>query len=152
ILPKDLDCDPWLFNVQNATINLKTGELRPHRKCDFITKLAPVWFDPEAACPRWYAALKTMFPKDDVLIKFLCRLCGISLTGTVHEQKLPILFGAGDNGKSTYCKTLLGVVGPDYGTIAPPGLLMTKQHEAHPTDRASLFGMRLVIEMETEEG
>jgi hypothetical protein len=29
-LIENYDQDPWLFNVQNGTINLKTGELRPH--------------------------------------------------------------------------------------------------------------------------
>jgi len=42
ISPEDLDRDPWLFNVRNGTIELQTGELRDHRKEDFITKLAPL--------------------------------------------------------------------------------------------------------------
>jgi putative DNA primase/helicase len=42
ILPDALDADPWVFNVRNGTINLKTGELREHRRTDYITKLALV--------------------------------------------------------------------------------------------------------------
>ena len=39
----DTDADPWLFNCQNGTIDLRTGELLEHRREDLITKLAPVW-------------------------------------------------------------------------------------------------------------
>ena len=42
VMPDEFDVDPWLFNVLRGTINLKTGELRPHRREDLITKLAPV--------------------------------------------------------------------------------------------------------------
>ena len=35
------DFDPWLLNVLNGTIDLRTGELRPHQRDDMITMLAP---------------------------------------------------------------------------------------------------------------
>jgi putative DNA primase/helicase len=41
----DLDINPWLLNVENGTVNLKTGELLPHRKEDMITKHAKVRYD-----------------------------------------------------------------------------------------------------------
>jgi len=46
ITPDELDRDPWLLNVANGTIDLRTGVLRAHRREDFITKLCPVEFDP----------------------------------------------------------------------------------------------------------
>jgi putative DNA primase/helicase len=53
ILPDDLDKDPWLLNCENGTIDLRTGQIREHRKADFITHLCPVAYDPSAPCPRW---------------------------------------------------------------------------------------------------
>jgi len=53
IQPEQLDTDRWLLNVRNGTIDLKTGALRAHDQGDYITKLAPVEFHPEAACPAW---------------------------------------------------------------------------------------------------
>jgi len=45
------DRDAWLFNCANGTIELKTGKLREHQREDFITKISPVTYDPEArAC------------------------------------------------------------------------------------------------------
>src|SRR5918995_1648258 len=51
ISPDELDADPWLLNVKNGTIDLRTGELREHRREDLITKLAPVDYDPDAPAP-----------------------------------------------------------------------------------------------------
>ena len=48
ITPAQLDTHPWLFNVQNGTIDLRSGQLQPHRREDLITKLAAVEYDPEA--------------------------------------------------------------------------------------------------------
>ena len=41
VVPRELDQHPWLLNVQNGTIDLRTGKLRPHRREDLITALAP---------------------------------------------------------------------------------------------------------------
>ena len=38
ILPNELDRDPWLLNCENGTWDLRTGQLRPHRQSDHITK------------------------------------------------------------------------------------------------------------------
>ena len=39
---EDFDANPNLFNVENGTLDLETGELRPHSRDDQITKLARV--------------------------------------------------------------------------------------------------------------
>src|SRR5215217_3304465 len=46
IRPSEFDANPWLLNCKNGTIDLRTGELRKHRRSDLITKLAPVEYDP----------------------------------------------------------------------------------------------------------
>ncbi len=42
------DSDPWLFNCDNGTIDLRTGELKPHNPDDLLTHYSPVRFDPDA--------------------------------------------------------------------------------------------------------
>jgi putative DNA primase/helicase len=49
----NLDADPWLLNVENGTIDLRTGELREHRAEDLITKIVRVKYDKNADCPIW---------------------------------------------------------------------------------------------------
>jgi putative DNA primase/helicase len=51
VSPEELDTDPMLLNVENGTIELRNGALRPHRPEDLITKLAPVEFNPAAQAP-----------------------------------------------------------------------------------------------------
>ncbi len=152
VLPDALDADPWLLNVLNGTLDLKTGELRPHRREDLITALAPVEYLPDALCPIWEATLHRIFGGNERLIQFWQRLCGRCLTADVSEQILPILHGSGANGKSTILTVLLEILGPDYAMMAPPGLLVVKHGDSHPTERASLFGKRLVVDVESAEG
>jgi putative DNA primase/helicase len=61
------------------------------------------------------------------------------------------LYGNGANGKSTFILTLLAMLG-DYAGQAVSELLMQKNHEQHPTERADLLGKRLVATIETDEG
>lgn len=49
----NLDSDQWLLNVQNGTLNLKTGQLGEHRREALITNLASVEYDKKALCPVW---------------------------------------------------------------------------------------------------
>lgn len=147
-----LDSDPLLLNVQNGTIDLRTGKLREHRRDDFLTKLAPVAFDSAATCPRWKEFLRRIFDGNKDLIGYMQRLVGYCLTGQTEEHILPFLYGMGANGKSTLVETGLKVLGSDYSMKAPPDLLMAKRGESHPTERADLFGKRLVACIETEDG
>jgi putative DNA primase/helicase len=156
ILHEQLDRDRWLFNCPNGTIDLRTGKLREHRREDLITKLCPTEFHPNAPCPAWERFLESIFPDEDrkpdrELIEFIQRLLGYCLTGDVSEQILAIFWGIGSNGKSTLLGTVLAVMGSDYAMRANTSLLMQGKNE-HATEIAQLFGMRLVMASESEEG
>jgi putative DNA primase/helicase len=146
-----LDADPFLFNVQNGTIDLRAGRLREHQREDFITKLAPVEYHPDATCPIWDRALLRWMGGNGDLVTYLQRVVGYGLTGDVGEQCLWFFHGTGANGKSTFLGTALAMLG-DYAMQAVSDLLLVKNHEAHPTERADLFGKRFVATIETEEG
>jgi putative DNA primase/helicase len=152
ILPDDMDRDRFLLNVKNGTIDLRIGKLRPHQREDLITRLAPVKFLPGDKCSTWLRVLNEIFAGDSGLIRFWKMLCGICLTGDVSNQILPVLYGAGANGKTTILTVLLEILGPDYAIVAPPGLLTVKAGERHPTELADLFNKRLVVDSETAEG
>lgn len=149
VRPDRLDADPWLMNVGNGTIELRTGELREHGRGDLITKLAPGEYDPAAEAPTWQAVLERLLPSAE-LQRFFQRFVGYCLTGDTSEQVLVFLHGLGANGKSTIINALLDVLG-DYGRQAAPELLTVKSN-AHPTELADLKGARLVASVEVEEG
>lgn len=150
ILPSALDTDPWLLNVQNGTIDLRTGKLRPHNRADLITKLATVTHDDNADCLLWRAFLSRIIP-DESLRSYVRRLAGYCLTGAIREHVLPICWGTGANGKSTLLDVLLALVG-DYGHKAPSDLLLAARDDTHPTAMAGLHGKRLVACVETGDG
>ena len=151
VLPDQFDRDKWLLNLDNGTLDLRTGERREHRREDLITKLAPVPYNPEAKAPLFENFLNDIFAGSQDLIRFVQRGIGYALTGDTSEQCLFIPWGGGDNGKSTLVETILSLVG-DYGMFTPPETLLAKRHDGIPNDLARLRGARFGAAVETEEG
>jgi putative DNA primase/helicase len=83
---------------------------QPHDPADFITKLAPVDFDPTALCPTYDAFLARVQP-DEKMRDFIHRWFGLSLTGDTTEQKLAFFYGKGGNGKSVLQDTVGFIAG-----------------------------------------
>lgn len=144
-----LNANAYLLNVGNGTIDLKTGELRPHNPSDRITQLAPVEYDPNADCPKWIYTLGLIFDGDLELIRYVQQLLGYSIAGDTGEHILPIAFGDGENGKSTIWGTVSELLG-DYATLANDDLLLGDKSN-HPTEKASLYQMRFVAISEPQK-
>lgn len=150
ILPDALDADPWLLNVANGTIDLRTGELRAHRREDLLTRLAPVEYDPDAQAPCWAAHLAYFLPNDNVR-RQVQRDLGLAMVGADLEELLDIWYGLGANGKTTTARVVQTVLG-DYAMQAAPNLLIQRRHEQHPTELADLRGARAVFSSEIGDG
>jgi len=150
VLPEELDRNPWLFNVANGTLDLRTGELRPHRREDLITKLSPVEYDPEAKAPLWESFLERVL-QDEELIAFIQRAVGYALTGDTSEQVLFLLYGTGANGKSTFLETIRAMLG-DYAQHTSFETFLARRGEGVRNDIARLVSARLVTAQEVESG
>lgn len=146
----ELNTDPYLLNVTNGTIDLRTGEIRKHDRSDLITLLAPVRFEPGACCPKWDGTLDRVFGGDAELIRYVQKIFGYSTSGDAGEAILPIAYGDGNNGKSTIWNCILELIG-DYGTLASESLLLGEKN-AHPTEKAALYQKRIVAVSEPEAG
>lgn len=144
------DADPWLFNCASGTIDLRTGEMREHLREDRCTKISPVAFDPAAICPTWDAFLERVLPDADVRA-FVQRLAGLAMLGEQREHVLPVFYGRGANGKSTFLEALQFAFG-DYASAIPSDVLMQRKNDPHPTEKAQLFGLRLAVASETKQG
>lgn len=151
--PEDLDPDPWLLNVKNGTLDLRTGKLREHRREDLITKLAPVEYNAKAKAPTWETFLERVLPSE-ALRTFVQRAVGYSLTGDNRERVLLILYGMGRNGKSTFLEAIREMLGAEdgYAMKTPAETLMAKPAGGIPNDIARLKGARFVSSSETEAG
>jgi hypothetical protein len=137
IRPEELDVDPNLLNFQNGTVDLRTSELRPHQREDFITKLVHFDFVPDALCPSWLAFLDEIMgggPAADEaareraqrLTDDLQRTLGYSLTGHTIEKAVFVPFGPGDNGKSTLLSTVRQLI-EEYAVVLQVDTLMVRQ-------------------------
>jgi len=152
VSPEELDTDPMLHNVENGTIDLRTGKLRQHNRDDMITKLAPVEFNPKAKAPRFMKFLKQTLV-DDELTAFVQRFLGYSLTGLTEERALAVLHGVGKNGKSTLVELFLDLLG-DYGGVTNPDTVMRQKYgdTTRQYALAELKGVRFVAISETKRG
>jgi P4 family phage/plasmid primase-like protien len=150
VLPDEFDCNPWLLNCLNGTVDLRTGELRPHDPADLITKLVPIAYDAAATCPTWETFLAEVLPEPAVR-SYAQRAAGYAATGDTSEQVIFFPFGSGANGKSTYLSMQMAALG-DYAKQAAPDLLTYSRNERHPTELADLVGVRFVAAIEVDEG
>jgi putative DNA primase/helicase len=146
-----LDADPWLLNVRNGTLNLKTGKLFDHRREDLISKVCAVDYLPDAHCPTWDAFVLKAMGGDEEMVGYLQRIVGYALSGDISEHALFFFFGGGANGKTTFLNTIHAALG-DYGTTAPRGLLFRSRNERHPTELTTLFGARFATCSEVDDG
>jgi putative DNA primase/helicase len=147
----DLDRDPWLLNVENGTINLRTGELLPHRQEDMITKIAKVQYDRNADCPKWKQFIREIMGYKGDLIAFLQTAAGWAISGDISEQSMFILYGTGANGKSTFLNVVMRILG-DYAITTYAETFMKRNNDTTTNDIARLRGTRFVTTTETEQG
>jgi len=136
-----LDANPWLLNVTNGTVNLRTGVLQDHSPTDLLTMRANVAYQPNAQAPQWTGFIAQILP-DTGVARFVQRLAGLALLGLQLEHLLVILLGFGANGKSTLTKVFASVLG-DYAVVASRDVLLALKHDSHPTAKADLFRRRL---------
>jgi putative DNA primase/helicase len=150
-LPDQFDTDPWLLNCRNGTLDLRTGTLKPHDQNDYLTRMIPIVYDPAATCPRWEAFLLAVMNDDAAVIDFLQEAVGYSLTGSIQEQCVFLLYGKGANGKSTFLTVLDALLG-EYGATAEFSTFLHQERPGVRHDLAALCGARLVMALEMEEG
>jgi putative DNA primase/helicase len=149
VLPDDFDRDLWLLNTPAGAVDLKTGEIREHRRDDYCTKIATV--SPHGDCRRWRSFLDEIMGGDRECVDYLQRVFGYGLTGSTRDHCLVFFYGHGANGKSVMLNTVASILG-DYHTTAPIETFTASTIDRHPTELAGLRGARLVTSVETEEG
>lgn len=144
------DADPWLLGVKNGVVDLRTGVLRPGQPEDRITMSTSAAFDADAGCPLWNDTLNQIFAGDALLLAYVDRFLGYSLTGLCDEEALALAWGAGANGKGTLMNTFAWVMG-DYADDLPFSALELHERSGIPNDIAKIVGKRFVTSSETGE-
>jgi putative DNA primase/helicase len=156
---RELDANPFLFNVQNGTLELGSKadpfavRNRRHARLDRITRISPVGYDKEATCPLFRAFLDEIMPDREVQ-DWLQRWFGYGLTGDYSEHKFAVHYGEGANGKGTLTKTMQWVLG-DYGAVVQfqSFIAAGQKSGGEPSpDLAKLTGVRGVFASEGKKG
>lgn len=143
----DFDKDIFLLNCKNGTLDLQSFRFRPHDPADLISKIANVYYNPEATCNRWNDFINEIMEADKDKAKYLKRALGYTLTGDTKEECFFILYGATSrNGKGTLMESFKNIMG-DYGRAASPESITQKDKadSSRPSeDIARLSGARFV--------
>lgn len=154
--PRVFDRDPWLLNCANGILDLRTGQLGPHRREAYLMRLAPVDYNLAAQAPLFGRFIRQIMCEREELVEYLQRFFGYCLSGSVREQVWHLLVGpSGENGKSTLIDTIAAILGSYAETLEPESLTITagaRDANAPSPDIAKLAGARFVAVTETEQG
>jgi putative DNA primase/helicase len=152
IMVSDLDADPYLLNAPNGTIDLRTGEIRDHRRTDLITRTTGVKYDANAQSKVWDRVLLEACGGDSELALYLQHVIGYSLIGLPLERALFFLYGPPGTAKSTLIDAFHAALG-DYAQAADfDTWLLKPQVGGNRGDLVRLAGARLVTSSETKPG
>jgi putative DNA primase/helicase len=163
IAPAEMDQHPDVIVFKNGEMDLSTGNLTPHQREHFITKMVRYDYIPGVKCPLFLSTLSRLMgggpdaseadlQRADRLVSALKRCFGYTLTGHTSEKVVFILFGGGNNGKTTVLSLFLRLL-EDYAVLLQIETLMVRQEcNNSQADLADLRGARFVMTSETEEG
>jgi putative DNA primase/helicase len=152
VVAADLDADPWLLNVQNGTLDLRTGELREPDPALLMTKCCATRYDPDARTELWESFVRRTTGDDAELAAYIQRSLGYALFGAWGEKAFWFGYGPPDGAKST----LLGVIGDvlgDYHVAAAASTWMVQNNiGGNRGDVTRLLGARFVTSLEIRPG
>lgn len=149
------DRNKYLFNCANGTLDLSTLQFHSHDPEDFITKVSPINYEPDAICPRWNRFIDEIMQGKTEVSRYLQKAVGYTMTGDTSLECLFVMYGPTTrNGKTTTIETILRVMG-EYGCSAKPDLLAANfrgPSSGGPSeDVARLAGARFVGISEMEQ-
>lgn len=152
VVASDLDAHPWLLNVQNGTLDLRTGELHDPDAELLMTKCCATHYEPGARSELWEAFVKRTTGGDAELAAYIQRSLGYALFGAWREKAFWFGYGPPDGAKST----LLGAIGDvlgDYHVAAAASTWMVQNNVGgNRGDVTRLLGARFVTSLEIRPG
>ncbi len=148
---KQWDRDGFKLNVNNGTIDLRTGRLLEHDARDYITRIVPIDYDPLAASSIWQKVLHDALA-DEESIEFLQRVAGYLLTADASEEVFFMVIGPEASCKSTVFEALKAAMGDFSRTADSETFLEGRFEQAIRNDLARLHRARMVVASESAKG
>lgn len=107
----DIKTNPYIINVKNTRLNIRTGECLPFTSEAVEFDRIPVTYNSSAYCPDLDKMLRRVFCNDPEIIQLFGEMMGYILMKSCDYERAFIFYGDGSNGKSTILdliKTFLG--------------------------------------------
>lgn len=153
ITPNELDTQKALVNCKNGVIDLETGELLPHKREYYMTKMLGTHFPESPKLPeKWLKFLDEIFNGDKELIRYIQKMFGYNLSGITSEQCIFIMYGTGRNGKSVLVEIMRSLLGEYSLNMQPESLMVKPVGNSANSDIARLKGARCTVALESNDG
>lgn len=149
------DTWPNLLNTPAGVLDLETGKTSPHDPALLLTKITQVDYDATATSQAFSVALQAV--PEDIRDWLRVRL-GQAITGyEPDDDRLVLLTGGGENGKTTLMQALYAALGGElkggYAATIPNVLLLKEKNRGAATpEKMTLQGVRFGYMEETPEG
>ncbi|KIC68704.1 DNA primase family protein [Pseudarthrobacter phenanthrenivorans] len=146
-----------LLNVQNGVVDLRTGELLPHRRTWRFTQITQCDYNPDATIEQLGNVLNHLSDGRLEVQEYIQRWIGQGLTGEVSAASILYVFGAPQVGKSTLFNAVLYTMGEgadpalSFASTAKPEAFM-KKTASHDEGFHHLRRCRLVVITEVQGG
>lgn len=154
ITGESFDRDPFLLNLQNGVLDLRSFRFMEHSPDFLMTKICRAEYAPESNPAQWEKFVREVLQGDQGKIRYLQKALGYSLTGGSELECMMILYGSSTrNGKSTLVETFAYMLGNDagYAMNMEPQTLAAKQNKDSRQasgDIARLKGCRFLVTSE----
>ena len=112
--------------VLDGVLNFVTGEIRDHDPDNFLERIVPYSYNPDATCPTWHRCLEDWLPgktEEKLAIQLFLGYC---LMPHARYKKALMLWGKPHTGKSQICSVATELVG---GTGYTCGILPSKMND-----------------------
>ena len=146
-----------LLGVQNAVIDLETGQPVQPAPEQWIRTVAPVPYIAGAKCRLWEKTVNEITDGDTEKQAYIKRVLGYAMTGKANESDFIVWYGEhGRNGKELILTTIASVLGNKLASATESALLLKSKSArgANSSTEAlmTLRGRRLTWASETNEG
>lgn len=146
----DLDANMDVINTPAGLVNIETGEIRPARPSDMVTKITRAEYDPTASDVIWERILADTIPSEHDRI-FFQKWAGYCLTGRTQEKVILALHGPAGSGKSTISEPFSKAMG-QYAALWQPDVIVDRSGINVDEAMYRVRGARLVTVSEMRRG
>lgn len=114
----EIKSDPYVINIKNGRLNLKTSECLPFDSNVIEFARIPVNYNPSAYCEDLDKMLDRVFCGDREIIDLFEEILGYTLTKSTALETAFLFYGDGSNGKSTILDLIKAFLGErNYSSI-----------------------------------